>query len=178
MALLRLADDEMNGAGKSIPTLEFLRKLLAAGGGEGVELGVTPGCRLAWLRFNPPLLLETMQSGIKRALGNLQDVAAHLLNPLGDRPPVPRLERDGLQNEKVESALNQIGWLPHIPRYLDYRQYIPRRSTIPGSSGSLPNLIGYESYEHQSQSISGSGRRRHTDLRGGGNCGKRSCEGG
>src|SRR5262245_35650252 len=122
MALLRLADNEMNGAGESIPALEFLRKLLAAGGGEGVELRVAPGCRLARLRFDPSLLLEPMQSGIKRALGNLQDLAADLLNPLGNRPSMPRLECDGFENEEVESALYEIGWFYYGCLYLYYRQ--------------------------------------------------------
>ena len=41
-------------------------------------------------------------------------VPAKLLNPLCDRPPVLRLERDGPQNPQVERALTEIGRFSHV----------------------------------------------------------------
>jgi hypothetical protein len=39
-----------------------------------------------------------------------------LLYALGNRPPVFRFERDGLEDQEIKSALDKIGWLCHMPR--------------------------------------------------------------
>ena len=49
-----------------------------------------------------------MEGRVKRALRNLEDVMAHLLNALGNRPAVARLERERLQDEKVQGPLNEV----------------------------------------------------------------------
>jgi hypothetical protein len=38
------------------------------------------------------------------------------LDALGDRPTVFGFERDGLEDQEIESALDKIGWLCHMPR--------------------------------------------------------------
>ena len=52
-----------------------------------------------------------MQSGIERALIHLQDILGNMANALSDGPTMHRLERDGLEDKKVESALHEIGRL-------------------------------------------------------------------
>ena len=56
-----------------------------------------------------------MKRRVERALRDLQHVAAHLLDPLGDRPPVLRLERHGLENQQIERALNEVEGLLTAP---------------------------------------------------------------
>ena len=62
---------------------------------------------------DPALPLEALQRGIERALLDLQDVVGELADPLRDRPAVQRLERDRLQDQQIDGALNEIGGLPH-----------------------------------------------------------------
>ena len=50
-----------------------------------------------------------MKRGIERALLHLEHGAGHLLEPLRDGVPVDRAERDDLQDEHVERALEQVG---------------------------------------------------------------------
>jgi hypothetical protein len=42
-----------------------------------------------------------MQGGIERALAYLQNFVGDLLDSLGDRPSVLRLQRDGVENQEV-----------------------------------------------------------------------------
>jgi hypothetical protein len=44
---------------------------------------------------------------------NLKNFLGDLLNALGNRPAVLRLERDCLEDEQIESPLNEIAWLSH-----------------------------------------------------------------
>ena len=49
-----------------------------------------------------------------RSLLNLKHFMRDLLNPLGNGPAVFRFERDGFQNQQVESSLHKIAWFSHI----------------------------------------------------------------
>ncbi len=51
-----------------------------------------------------------MQGWIKSALANLQNIAGHLPDALGDGPAVHGFKRDDLQYEEVQRALEEIGW--------------------------------------------------------------------
>jgi hypothetical protein len=52
-----------------------------------------------------------MQSGIKGTLLDLEHGAGHLLEALRDGVAMDRAERDNLQDEHVERALQQVGLL-------------------------------------------------------------------
>jgi hypothetical protein len=104
MTSLPFANDESDRGGESVPVFQLARELFAAGGSERVELCLASRVGHARLRLEPALLLEAMERWIQRALRDLQDIAAHLLDALRDCPPVLRLERDGLQNEQVEGS--------------------------------------------------------------------------
>src|SRR5262249_50764440 len=61
-----------------------------------------------------------MERRVQRSLSHRQGVARQDLNALRDSPPVQRLARDGLEDQQIESALEQVGRFRH--RYLDDRQ--------------------------------------------------------
>ena len=54
-----------------------------------------------------------MQGRIKRALLDLENFVGNLLNAFGNRPAVFWLERDRLQNQEVERALDKVAWFSH-----------------------------------------------------------------
>ncbi len=58
-------------------------------------------------------MLEAIQRGIERALLNLQAVLRDLLNAEQDAVAVQRPQRDGLEDEEVEGALQQLGRVAH-----------------------------------------------------------------
>ena len=97
-----------------------------------VELRLAAGIVMTGLRLQPALLLEAMERRVERALRDLQHLAAHLLDALGDRPAVLGLERDGLENQQIERALNSRtvcsrGSYADMPKS---STMIPRLSTI------------------------------------------------
>jgi hypothetical protein len=106
-------DDEIDGGGEAAPVGGFFFELDAAGGGEGVELGLATGFGFRPLGFDPTFLFETVQGGIERALLNLENFARDLLNALGDGPAVLGFEREGFKDEEIESALDEIVGFAH-----------------------------------------------------------------
>src|SRR5262245_2486951 len=63
-----------------------------------------------------------MQRGVKRSLADGQDIVGKNLNAFGDAPSMQRLAGDGVEDQQVESSLEQVGWLGHIGRHLEHRQ--------------------------------------------------------
>jgi len=59
------------------------------------------------------LFFQALQRRVQRSLLDLEDVIRELTDPLRDRPAVQRLERDGLEDQQIDGALNEIGGLPH-----------------------------------------------------------------
>ena len=56
-------------------------------------------------------MLELVQGGVERALLNEQHIARQLPNALCNRPAVHRLERERLENQEIEGALDEVDWL-------------------------------------------------------------------
>src|SRR6185436_12999707 len=102
-----------NPARQPRPRGLFMRKALLAGFRQAVKPRPTIVFRRAPIGGDPTLFLETLQSGVERSLLDLKDFFRELPDPLRDRPAVQRLERDGLQDQQVDGALNEIGGLPH-----------------------------------------------------------------
>ncbi len=88
-------------------------ELFAAFAVEAVELGLAAGFACGPFGCNPTLLLEPVEGRIERALLYLQNLFRYLLYALGDGPSVLRLVGEGAENEKVESALNEIVRFAH-----------------------------------------------------------------
>jgi hypothetical protein len=60
-------------------------------------------------------MLEPVQRGIERPLLDAQQVAGHLLDSLGDRPAVHRLEGTRAQDQEIERALQDVSVVAHPP---------------------------------------------------------------
>ena len=91
----------------------LLSQVLCAVRSQGIIFRAALVFRLSPFGLNPPLLLETMQRGIRRTLMDLQDFVRNLTNAWRDAPAVRALEREPPQNQEVEGALDKVGWLSH-----------------------------------------------------------------
>src|SRR4051812_24544660 len=108
--LLDRAQHEANRRRQPVPVGALAFELPPAATRQVVELGVAPGLARLPLGLQPPARLEAMERRVQRALLNLQHVLRHLLQALGDGVAVQRPERDDLQNQKIERALEKIGF--------------------------------------------------------------------
>ena len=104
---------QIDGRGEAAPVGGFLLELRATAGGQRIELGFSSRFRFRPFRFDPGFLFQAVQSGVEGALLNLKNFAGDLLNALGNGPAVFGFEGNGLENEEVESALDEIAWLTH-----------------------------------------------------------------
>src|SRR6266540_631538 len=84
------AENRRDRSRQPIPVLALLVELFSSYPRERVEPGVAAGIGRRPLGAHPPALLETMEGRVQRALLHLQDVARHLLQPLGDGVAVRR----------------------------------------------------------------------------------------
>ena|ERR1700722_7443434 len=112
-ALLRSLNDQIDRGRQPAPVRRLFLQLRAPGRGQRIKLRLSPRFRFRPFRFDPGFLFQPVQSGIERALLNLKNFLGDLLNALGNRPTVFRFERDGFEDEEIESALNEIAWLTH-----------------------------------------------------------------
>ena len=62
---------------------------------------------------DPAFLFELVERGIQRSVAHLQHVLGNLLEALPNRPRVERFEREDLEDQKVERALQEVGRLTH-----------------------------------------------------------------
>jgi hypothetical protein len=77
--------------------------------GQAVELRITPIVRLFPFGFDEAPIFQSMQSGIEGTSWNLNDLAGNLLQPLGNRIAMRRLDGDDFQEEEIERTLGKIG---------------------------------------------------------------------
>src|SRR5262249_32921331 len=111
---LRERDDLGDRGRQPLPVRRLGLELLPAQPREGVELRFPVVLGRLPLRLDPAFLLELVERRIERALADLEHVAGHGPQPQADRPAVQRLERQDLQQEKIESSLDQIARLAHL----------------------------------------------------------------
>src|SRR5580704_382590 len=112
-ALLRSFNDQIDRRRQPAPVGRLFLQLRPPRRRQRIKLRLSPRFRFRPFRFNPCLLFQPVQSGVERPLLNLKNFLRDLLNALGNRPAVLRLERDGLENEQIESSLNEIAWFSH-----------------------------------------------------------------
>jgi len=112
-APLGFLHDQIDRGGEAIPIGGFLFELDAAGGGEGIELGLATGFGFGALAANPALLLEAMEGGVERALLDQEDVARDLLDTFGDGPAVLGLKCESFEDQEIESALHEVVGFTH-----------------------------------------------------------------
>src|SRR6476646_4759728 len=75
---------EINGAGVAPPLFGLRGEGAFAGGGESVVLGFAIVFRRAPLALDEAFALESVESGVERALADLEGVARELLDALAD----------------------------------------------------------------------------------------------
>ena len=105
--------DQIDCVRQTIPVFEFLIHVLSPGASQRVELGFAAGLISPPIGLEPALLFEPVERRIERALLNLQCFFGDLLNAFGDGPPVLGLERDCFEDQKIQHAMDKIGWLRH-----------------------------------------------------------------
>ena len=108
MCLLRALQDQCDGGRHLLPVRHLPFELLAAGFGQGVELGAAILFRGAPLCADPFLAFQAIERRVERTLLDLQDVARDLLDALGDAPAVHGFERQSFQDQKIERALQDF----------------------------------------------------------------------
>src|SRR5271165_1241833 len=106
-------DNQRNRRGQTFPLRGFQLQNLSSGRCQLIVFGPPIVLAVSPFRANPAILFELVQSWIQRALAYLENVAGHLPDALRNRPSVHRLKRDCFQNQQVECALHEIGWLAH-----------------------------------------------------------------
>src|SRR5262245_37228947 len=93
-ASLHRLHDQRDGGGETFPLCRLRFQGPAAGRRELVILGAPVVLTHGPFRLDPALLLELVKGGVQRALPDPELFVRHLPDPLGDGPPVHRLERD------------------------------------------------------------------------------------
>src|SRR6185503_12940920 len=89
-------------------------ELLSTGTRERIELRAPVVLGLLPLCGDPAFLLELVQGGVERAFADLKHLLRDDLQPAADRPPVERLDREELQDQEIECALDEIAGPAHL----------------------------------------------------------------
>ena len=100
--------DSGDRGGQALPPCRLVDDCVTSCLGKGVVPRPAVRIRRPPLGGNPALSFELVQRGVQRALTDPQHVARHLPDTLCDRPAVHRLQRDRLQNQQVQRALDEI----------------------------------------------------------------------
>ncbi len=81
------------------------------------------------MRLDPAVLFQPVQRRVERALVDLEDVLGKLADALRNAPAVHGFEGDGLQNQQVQRALDQIVGFTHktLLSIVNRRQALDRR---------------------------------------------------
>jgi hypothetical protein len=102
-----------HGGDKAIPAGLFFAEALSAGGCEFVILCAAVVIGGAPAGFEQALADEAEEGGIKGALFNEERAARDLLDAKENAVAVEGAERDGLEDQQVESAGKEIGLRRH-----------------------------------------------------------------
>lgn len=97
-----------DGVGEALPLGGFVVEVLSAFGGEAVEAGFAIVFGDAVFALDEPGFEEALEGGVERAVAYLEDVVGALLNGVGDGVAVGAAQDEGLQDEQVERALEEI----------------------------------------------------------------------
>src|SRR5580700_5693396 len=92
----------------AIPLFGFRLESALARSRETVVLGLAFIFRFAPFTGDPALVFQPVERGIERALLNLQAVFRNLLDAQQNAVAMQRAERDGLEDQHVQSALQQV----------------------------------------------------------------------
>src|SRR5687768_1156990 len=108
-------------------------EVLTAGPGQPIELGAASQLGCAPFRVEQPALFETIKRGIERAFFELDGRAGGVLNPLADGVAMHGAARQGLEDQRVERAVEEICWIPRHSKYQTGRRgkgLVPESRTL------------------------------------------------
>ena len=115
LSVQRGLEHEVDRARHAAPLRQLVVQLPPAGARQRVEARAAVVRGDVPLGLNQTLPLQPVERRIERALPELQHALGPLLNPLGDAPPVHRLELQRPEHEHVERALQEISlFLGHV----------------------------------------------------------------
>src|SRR6185437_2099638 len=131
--------DGFDGGDIATPAGGLRTKGSPARGGEAVVLGLAVVLGGAPLTVDPALDFEALQGGVERALVHVQDAGRKLLDPLADAPAMHGLEREGLEDQKLEGAAEDVVLLNcHEPTLVGIQQKMPMLLSEVNRSGRWP----------------------------------------
>jgi len=105
-SLLRSSQDQSDGIREALPIRNFRLQLFAALALERVKLRFSAG--VFPLGLGPVLLLKAVKGGIEGTLRDLKEIPGNLLDALGDSVAVKGSGSDDLENQHVESSLEEL----------------------------------------------------------------------
>ncbi len=105
-SLLRSSQDQSDGIREALPIRNFRLQLFAALALERVKLRFSAG--VFPLGLGPVLLLKAVKGGIEGTLRDLKEILGNLLDALGDSVAVKGSGSDDLENQHVESSLEEL----------------------------------------------------------------------
>src|ERR1700719_5293783 len=114
-----------DGGGDALPVRGFLVQVFLAGTRQRIALCTTIVLTRAPLTLDPAFLFQLVERGVERPVADLKNIAGYLKQPLPDRPTVQWLEGENLENQQIQSPLEEIGRLAHSCSYLGYRVRLP-----------------------------------------------------
>src|SRR5580658_7306144 len=100
--------DAVDGGDHLAPALVVRGELVFAEPADGVELGALIAVALLPLGLDPALAFKAMESGIKRAGLDLEDLIGGRADGLADAVAVLLAPLEGLEDEHVEGSLEEL----------------------------------------------------------------------
>src|SRR5688500_14899056 len=101
-------EDLRHGRGVAGPRARLGAELGAAASGEAVVLGAPVVLREPPLGLDPAALLQAVEGGVEGALLDAEGVVGRLADPARDGVAVARAPAEGLEDEDVERALEEL----------------------------------------------------------------------
>src|SRR5689334_309316 len=116
MASSARAEDQTERLGESLPLFLFGGELTTTGGGQRVVPGASIVVTHTPLRGDPAARLETMQSGVQRAVVHAERTAGRGFHGLHELPAVRGACLEQLEHDQVEGALEEVDLSgAHVP---------------------------------------------------------------
>src|ERR1051326_1800203 len=106
--MLRHPQHAVDSVGQLLPVLGIRLELLSSRRSQSIETRAPSQFGDSPLGLDPALMLQPMQSRVKRTLIHFQDPFGHLFDSFGDVPAVFGIVLKSSKDEEVESALKKV----------------------------------------------------------------------